>query len=65
MIDKKMTKNEIIDKQVPLALVKTWIGLVTSKEAEQAVKDRALLMLRDKIGTIEEIAAFAKKHNIN
>lgn len=55
----------MIYKEVPLALVKTWIGLVTSKETDQEVKTRALSMLREKVGSPNEIAMYMKKHNIN
>lgn len=57
--------DKIIDQQAPLVLVKTWIGLVTSKEADLEVKARALTMLREKVGSPKEIEAYMIKHNIN
>lgn len=51
--------------EVPVQLVKTWITLARQNEADEVVRHRALLMLRDKIGTPEQISAYMKKHKIN
>ena len=51
-------------KTVPLALVKTWLGLVRSNDVDDEVKHRALLMLRSKIGKPEEVHAYMKKHDL-
>jgi len=56
--------EEVIDKEVPLALVKTWVTLARNKDADQDVVIRALSMLREKIGTPDQISAYMKKHNI-
>ncbi len=51
--------------EVPVQLVKTWIILARQNDVDKVVKYRALSMLRDKIGTPEQISAYMKKHNIN
>ena len=51
-------------KDVPVALVKTWIFLARSDETDQEVKNRALSMLIEAFGTNEKIAIYMKKNNI-
>lgn len=57
--------EEVIYKEVPVLLVKTWIGLIKSKEVDLKVKERALSMLHEKIGTPEQVVLYMKKHKIN
>lgn len=47
-----------INKHAPLALVKTWIELAKSDKTDPEVKNRALFMLREKVGTPIELAAY-------
>ena len=51
-----------MNKKVPVVLVKTWINLARGNDTE--AKLRALSMLREKVGTPEQISAFMKYHNI-
>ena len=54
----------LMNKEVPLSLVKTWVALARSDNTEYRVKKRVLLMLREKIGKPEQIACYMKKNNI-
>ena len=56
-------KDEI-DKEVPIYLVQTWIGLIRNSEIDEVVKKRALFMLSEKIGTPEQVLMFMNKNNI-
>ncbi len=54
----------IIKMEVPVALVRTWINLVRNSETDQEVKTRVLSMLKEKVGTPDQISSYMKKHNI-
>ncbi|GAA5138594.1 hypothetical protein [Thalassotalea piscium] len=49
--------------QPPIPLIKTWIALARQNDHPDA-KLRALQMLRDKVGTPEEIAKLLKQLNM-
>jgi hypothetical protein len=51
-------------KEAPLVLVKTWISLARSKDAEPEVKERAQYMLRESVGTNEDVVRYMKKYGI-
>tara|TARA_R110001592_G_scaffold63585_5_gene194875 strand:- start:15749 stop:15922 length:174 start_codon:yes stop_codon:yes gene_type:complete len=51
-------------KEPPVALVRTWINLLTSSE-EKEVKDRASEMLLNAFGSMKNAAEFAEKHQIH
>jgi hypothetical protein len=58
-----MKKEENHD--IPVMLVKTWVTLARNHESEYLeAKNRALFMLKTKIGSTEDIANYMKKHNI-
>ena len=52
-----------MNKEVPLVLVQTWITLARQSNDTEAQK-RAIQMLKEKIGTTEQIIAYMRKHNI-
>lgn len=52
------------DKEPPKILVETWISLARNSEQDKEITARALKMLREKIGTPEDILRYMKKHNI-
>lgn len=47
----------------PVALVKTWVGLLNSNE-DKVVKDRAERMLTNAFGNVQAVAAFCNEHGI-
>lgn len=48
----------------PKALVDTWLSLIRSDKSDQQVKMRAMEMLRNCIGSPQEIEAYLKQHHI-
>ncbi|MGK2231306.1 MAG: hypothetical protein ACI92O_000464 [Colwellia sp.] len=54
----------IMAKELPIALVNTWIELARNKSSDLTVKNRALYMLREAIGRPEDIKNFMLKHGI-
>lgn len=60
----KKVRIKIMNKEVPVALVKTWIALARSNEADQEVKNHAVSMLKNSLGSNENIALYMKRHGL-
>jgi len=56
--------EDLKDVTVPKLLIETWISLVRNNETSQEVRTRALTMLREKVGTPDQISDYMKKHDI-
>jgi len=56
--------EQLLNKEIPKVLVQTWVSLARSSEASDEVKIRALSMLKQALGSPENIASYMKKHNI-
>ena len=54
----------VLEKEVPKVLVQTWISLARNADCSNEVRNRALSMLKDALGSPENIAAYMKKHSI-
>jgi len=57
-------KGLSVNKDVPKALVETWISLARNKELSKEIQTRALQNLTNTLGSVEAIAAYMKQHNI-
>lgn len=53
-----------MSKEAPIILVKTWLTLARSRDIDPEIKTHALNMLRESIGSPEEIMIYMKKHNL-
>ena len=51
-------------KEVPKVLVDTGIYLATDENSSEETRMKALSMLKNAIGSAEEVAVYVKKHNV-
>ncbi len=56
--------EEVLNREVPTVLVETWISLARNEETTDEVRTKALSMLTNSLGSVEDIAAYMKRHNI-
>lgn len=56
--------EETLSKEVPKVLVETWISLARNNECNEEVRIKALRSLANSLGSVKEIAAYMKRHNI-
>jgi hypothetical protein len=50
-----------MDKEVPIALVRTWIDLARNINSDQKVKNHVLMMLKNVFGSNENLIIYMKK----
>ena len=57
--------EEVVNREVPKALIETWISLARNKKCSKEVQTRALMNLTKSLGSVEAISTYMKLHNIS